>query len=227
MATRIRGVVVRTTNGTPAQGVTVYARATDGSTDEANWKAATDLNGFFNITGLPDKTWVAYAKSSSYRVLILPDTESPEVIKKGASDYHPEVHGQSAHSGLMGEAPLVIRLPLAKPLVANGSVASLEDYEHKAVWTNAGFRINRMWVKFQGNVLQDTTLKLQRNGVDVAGASVTVTGGTAESSVVSFGEVALADGDSLTIVKTAGGTDDIAGSVYVLGERDVVGVVTY
>ena len=125
-----------------------------------------------------------------------------------------------------------IHIPLADPLISAANTTLTPAYEYKKPWSNAARRLSRWSVKFESNVGGDVTLKLQKNGVDVAGSTLTVASGTAESGTTpfppeSFTEFTLVANDELTVVQTTARTDAIQAFATLYGDEDVVTAVTY
>ena len=137
-------------------------------------------------------------------------------------------HGSAQHTGKIGEVPMEFFVILADPLVSAADTTLTPGYEYKDVWGNAVRKIKKWYVKFESNVGGDVTLQLYKNGSQITGAEVTVSSGTAESSVDTFtSEVTMADGDVFTVQQTTSRTDAIQGVAHVYGREEVVTTVTY
>lgn len=120
------------------------------------------------------------------------------------------------------EVPMEIMFPLANPIVASANTHLPPAYEYKKPWAAAARRMDAWYVKFESNVGGDVTLKLKKNGTDVADALLTVSSGTSESSVDSFTEFTLAANDVLTVVQTTSRTDAIQAVVSIYGYERIV-----
>lgn len=130
-------------------------------------------------------------------------------------------------TGKIGETQFEVNLPLSNPLIASART-DIEAYRNKKPY-NVDRRINKIYAVAASNVGGDCTFKLQKNGVDVTGATITIPSGAqvpTSSTPVSFTEVTLADGDILTIVQTTARTDAINMTVYIYGDQDIVTVVS-
>jgi hypothetical protein len=136
----------------------------------------------------------------------------------------PLAHGSDKHTGKIGERMFRIDLALKSPL-AVGTLRAEDDYEHKLLGS-VTTRIRACYARARSNLGTSTTFKLHRNGTAITGSDMLISAATRESSVISFTEVALADGDYLDVEEAAGGsTESIAADVYVLGDEDVVAAV--
>ncbi len=125
------------------------------------------------------------------------------------------------------EVPVEIKIPLADPIVASADTTLTPAYEYKKPWTNAARRMGAWSVKFETNVGGDVTLKLQKNGVDVASSTLTVASGTAESGTTpfppqSFTEFTIAANDVLTVVQTTARTDAFQAVATIYGYEEIV-----
>lgn len=148
------------------------------------------------------------------------------LINVSQDDHHAKDHGASAHSGIVGETDYQIRIALVKALPAATNNATLDDdWLYKKPY-NVAHRINKWYVRFESNLAANATFELRKNGTAITGASVTVSSGTRESSVDDFTETVLANGDSIEVWQTVGNAEDIGGSAYIFGDRDVVAVVS-
>jgi hypothetical protein len=123
---------------------------------------------------------------------------------------------------LTAEVPLILVIPLLNPLVSGNTDAP----GGLLVEIPAGAkRISSMNIRFSGNVGGDVTCKLTRNGADIPGASMTVSGGTAQGARTGFTEVNVGNGDIIRVSQTTARVDALYGFVYIYGGQDVVAEV--
>jgi len=157
------------------------------------------------------------------------DAGSDEISVAGlsgllADGQTPLAHASDKHTGKIGERMFRIDLALKSPL-AVGTLRAEDDYEHKLLGS-VTTRIRACYARARSNLGTSTTFKLHRNGTAITGSDMLISAATRESSVISFTEVTLADGDYLDVEEAAGGsTESIAVDVYVLGDEDVMASV--
>ena len=120
------------------------------------------------------------------------------------------------------EVPVEISFPLADPLVASADTHLTPAYEYKKPWVVAARRLGAWYVKFDDNVGGNVTLKLKKNGIDVANASVTILSGASESLVDQFTEFTMVVADTLEVEQTTARVDGIQAVVYIYGYERVV-----
>lgn len=90
MSTAIQGVVVNPRGGIPVSGVTVAGYSTDGYTEGSS---TTDSNGWFSLSGLSNKNWLAKITSAPPDVgilLILPTNVEHIDLGSVTADQHHE-----------------------------------------------------------------------------------------------------------------------------------------
>lgn len=140
--------------------------------------------------------------------------------------HHNESHGNSVHSGKIGEVPYVSRLVLIKPVPAATANATLDDDdEYDSPWTNESVRVSRWKLRFEANVTG--TFELRKNGTAIAGSSVAISAARVSSMKVFDSEQTLVADDTIEVWITSGSEQNVGGSARVYGDQDVVAAVTY
>lgn len=156
-------------------------------------------------------------------VVLTDDVRSIALLCFGGTVFHEQ--WRTNQLGAL-ETDLEIRIPLTNPIIASAAT-QLEDYIHKKPY-NIGHRINRLYARAASNVGGDCTFKLQKNGSDITSATITIPSGAripTSSTPVAFTEAVLADADVITVVQTTARVDAINMSIYIYGDRDVLGAV--
>jgi hypothetical protein len=103
MSTVVAGVVLSTDWSAPMQGVSVYAYSIEGFTEGS---ATTDYEGYFVISGLTDREWVAkLSGGTTGNILLLPTvpatffTEHSDILGVSSDQHHTEDHINRHHTG--------------------------------------------------------------------------------------------------------------------------------
>jgi hypothetical protein len=88
MSTALQGIVMNPNGFIPVLGVTVVAQSTTGYSEGS---ATTDSNGWFSLSGLSNKNWVAKITSAPPdvgNILLLPNSVDHEDLSSVSADQH-------------------------------------------------------------------------------------------------------------------------------------------